>query len=122
MIPEEREGEVKAQTGGAGYVCEETPRATAEEGKSKVYLCRYSSRKTFSWGIIKTTQVIDLSHLTPAAPSQSISLISPALLLDTLSSLVGVPLLSPSIPRAAGMGFCAPKLQDSGPALNILIS
>lgn len=65
MIPEEREGEVKAQTGGAGYVCEETPRATAEEGKSKVYLCRYSSRKTFSWGIIKTTQVITQREKRP---------------------------------------------------------
>ena len=65
LIPEEREGEVKTLTGGSGYVCEETPRATAEEGKSKVYLCRYSSRKTFSWGIIKTTQVVTQREKRP---------------------------------------------------------
>lgn len=35
---------VEGLTGGVGYVCDEPPRAAAEEEKNKVYLCRYSPR------------------------------------------------------------------------------
>lgn len=58
LILEQSEAKVEGLPGGAGYVCEETPRAAAEEGSNKVYLCRCNSRKNFSWGIIRNTTVI----------------------------------------------------------------
>lgn len=47
LILEGREGNFEGLTSGAGSVCDETPRTTAEEGNHKVYLCRYRSRFFF---------------------------------------------------------------------------
>lgn len=47
LIPKGREGNFEGLTSGAHCVCDETPRATAEEGNNKVYLHKYRSRFFF---------------------------------------------------------------------------